>query len=53
MTTLKTLCKLDSFSKKFSALLNIILTKFTLENTLTRLFSIQIQSGMYAENNNN
>ena len=46
------LCKLDSFSKKFPALLNIILT-FTLESTLTGLFSTQIQSGMYTENNNN
>ena len=47
------LCKLDSFSKKFSAPLNIILTTFTLESTLTGLFSTQIQSGMYTENNNN
>ena len=47
------LCKLDSFSKKFSAPLNIILTTFTLESTLTGLFSAQIQSVMYTENNNN
>ena len=47
------LCKLDSFSKKFSAPLNIILATFTLESTLTGLFSTQVQSGMYTENINN
>ena len=52
MTTFKNL-QVDSFSKKFSAPLNIILTTFTLEYTLTGLFSTQIQSGMYTQNNNN
>ena len=52
MTNLKNL-QVYSFSEKFPAPLNIILTTFTLESTLTGLFSTQIQSGMYTENNNN
>ena len=52
MTALKTL-QVEFIFKEFSAPLNIILTTFTLECTLTELFSTQTQSGMYTDNNNN